>query len=177
MRIILAAAIISSLSACGVVAPMSAASRAQETATDLNTNARFGRLEIATESVDVGQRELYLARHKLWGNTIRIADYEMSGFKMKDNDYAETLVNVSWYRVDNGDLQTTVVRQKWKQQKGDWRLMDETKAEGATGLLGEPPAFVPVDPNADKKPSQFPTVHLGSTSDSYTSDTTKSTVD
>lgn len=177
MRILAAAAVLG-LSACSVVAPMSAAARAQETATDLNTNARFGRLELATENVDAANREKFLAQHKLWGNAIRIADYEMAGFKIKDSDYAETLVTVSWYRVNDEELHTTVVRQKWKQQKGDWRLTEEAKADGDSGLLGDaPPASPASDSTAPKKPSQFPTIHLGSTLGAAETDNTKPTVD
>lgn len=181
MRILAAALLgLLGLSACSVVAPMSAAARAQETATDLNTNTRFGRLELATENVDASNREKFLAQHKLWGNAIRIADYEMAGFKIKDNDYAETLVTVSWYRVKDEDLHNTIIRQKWKQIKGDWRLQEEARAEGDSGLLGDAPEVSPStgsDPNAPKKPSQFPTIHLGSTVGAADADTTKSTVD
>jgi len=155
------------LSGCAIVAPMSAASRAQETSTELNTNTRFGRLELATEHVDPKHREAFLVQHKAWGNNIRVADYEMAGFKMKGDDDAETLVRVSWYRVENGDLRNTLIRQQWKQVKGDWRLIEEARAEGDPGLMNDAlpaPIAEPVDPNAPpKKPAQFPTIRLGST--------------
>lgn len=179
MRIILVAGLLG-LAACSAVAPMSAASRAQETATDLNTNTRFGRLELATENVDAANREKFLMQHKAWGNSIRIADYEMSGFKIKDSELAETLVTVSWYRVNDEDLHNTVIRQKWKQQKGDWRLMEEARAEGDSGLLNDAVAPMPspgADPSAPKKPSQFPTIHLGNAAGTVENDNTKSTVD
>lgn len=164
---------------CAIVAPMSAASRAQETATELNTNSRFGRMELATEHVDPAQREAYLMRHKTWGNAIRVADYEMAGFKMKGDNDAETLVRVSWYRVENGDLKNTLLKQSWKQVKGDWRLVEESRSEGDAGLIGD---MLPADPNAPvaasgaasapgtKKPAQFPTIRLGSTENAPVSD-------
>lgn len=164
------------LSGCAIVAPMSAASRAQETATELNTNSRFGRMELATEHVDPALREAYLTRHKTWGNVVRVADYEMAGFKMKGDNDAETLVRVSWYRVENGDLKNTLLKQSWKQVKGDWRLVDESRSEGDAGLIGD---AMPVDPNApaaaaaapgSKKAAQFPTIRLGSTENAPTSE-------
>ncbi len=154
------------LSGCAIVAPMSASARAQETATELNTHSRFGRMELATEHVDPAQREAFLGRHKSWGNSIRVADYEMAGFKMKGDDNAETLVRVSWYRVENGDLRNTLIKQSWKQVKGAWRLTEEVRAEGDAGLIGDPVPAGPTEGDGaslPKKPAQFPTIRLGST--------------
>ena len=150
---------------CAIVAPMSASARAQETATELNTHSRFGRLELATEHVDAKERDAFIGRHKSWGNAIRVADYEMAGFKMKGDNDAETLVRVSWYRVENGDLRNTLIKQSWKQTKGDWRLVEEMRADGDPGLIGDAvaaPLPTPGDP-APKKAAQFPTIRLGST--------------
>lgn len=149
---------------CAIVAPMSASARAQETATELNTHSRFGRMELATEHVDPAQREAFLGRHKSWGNAIRVADYEMAGFKMKGDNDAETLVRVSWYRVENGDLRNTLIKQSWKQVKGDWRLVEEVRADGDAGLIGDPAP--PPAENAEPGPApkkHFPTIRLGST--------------
>lgn len=159
------------LAGCAIVAPMSASARAQETATELNTHSRFGRLGLATEHVDPAQREAFLGRHKAWGNDIRVADYEMSGFKMKGDDDAETFVRISWYRVENGDLRNTLIRQSWKQTKGDWRLVEEVRADGDPGLLGDPAPPPPADATPAPPPKKhFPTIRLGSTENAPPSD-------
>lgn len=153
------------LSGCAIVAPMSPSARAQETATELNVNSRFGRMELATEHVAPEQRELWVQRHKAWGGAIRVADYEMAGFKMKGDNDAETLVRVSWYRVEQGELRNTMLKQSWHSSKGTWQLVDEKSADGDVGLLGEPPPPVAPGetPAAPKKAAQFPTIRLGST--------------
>ena len=77
---------------------------------------------------------------------------------------AETLVRVSWYRVENGDLKNTLIKQSWKQVKGDWRLVEESRADGDAGLIGDPappPAEGSEPGPAPKK--HFPTIRLGST--------------
>ncbi len=143
---------------------MSPPARAQEAATELNVNSRFGRMEVATEQVAPAQREAFLERHKAWGGAVRIADYEMAGFKMKGEEDAETLVRISWYRVEQGDLRNTLLRQKWHDFKGSWRLVDESRAEGDIGVFGEPsplPAGGSPDASAPKKTAQFPTIRLG----------------
>jgi hypothetical protein len=64
---------------------------------------------------------------------------------------------VAWYRIDQGDLRQTTLRQSWHDEKGEWRLVDEASADGDLGLLGEPVQDAPSRP----KNAQFPTVRLG----------------
>lgn len=141
--------------------------RAQEAATELNVNTRFGRMELAAEKVAPEHREAFLLRRKAWGSTVRVADYELAGLQMKKGEAdADVLVKVAWYRVDQGDLRVTVLRQKWHDFKGDWRLVDETRADGDVGLIGEPiPASSVPSPGdgapSSKKGAQFPTIRLG----------------
>jgi len=160
------------LSGCAIVAPMSPSARAQETATELNVNSRFGRMELATEHVAPSHREAWLQHHRAWGGNVRVADYEMAGFKMKGDNEAETLVRLSWYRLEQGDLRNTMLKQTWHQTKGAWQLTEEKHADGDVGLLGEPPpAPPPGSAPADttpKKAAQFPTIRLGSTENAPT---------
>ena len=133
--------------------------RAQEAATELNVNTRFGRMELAAEHVAPAAREAFLARRKAWGSNIRVADYEMASFRMKGDSDAETVVKVAWYRIDEGDLHVTMLKQSWHDFRGDWRLVEEQRADGAVGLLGEP---VPVEPpRTTAKKAHFPTIRLG----------------
>ncbi len=135
--------------------------RAQEAATELNLNTRFGRMELAAERVAPTARDAFLARRKAWGANVRVADYELAGFQMKGESDAEMLVKVAWYRIDQGDLRVTTLKQKWHDFKGDWRLVDESRADGDVGLMGE--AAPPSDPSraAGAKRAQFPTIRLG----------------
>lgn len=143
----------------GCLGHQSAPARAQEAATELNVNSRFGRMELAAERVAPVARDAFMQRRKAWGGDVRVADYEVAAFHMKSEADAEMLVRVAWYRMDQGDLRTTTLKQKWHDFKGDWRLVDETRAEGALGLLGEPPP--PSTPGPARR-TQFPTVRLGS---------------
>src|SRR5690606_8982469 len=126
------------------VAHQSAAARAQEAASELNVNARFGRMEMAAEHVSPKAKEQFFERRKAWGSRIRVADYEMAGLRIhKNEEDAELLVRVAWYRIDEGDLHTTTLRQKWHDFKGDWKLIEETRVDGDVGLLGETITQVP----------------------------------
>jgi hypothetical protein len=143
----------------GCPMPPSAGARMQEAAMELNTNTRFGRMELAVEHVAPTEREEFIAHRRGWGSRIHLADYEMVGARMGKNDEdAEVSVKYAWYRPDEGDLRTTIVRQKWHDHKGDWQLVGEARVEGDLGLFGEP---IPPPAVAPRGNVQFPTVRLG----------------
>jgi hypothetical protein len=125
---------------------MSPPARAQEAATDFNQNQRFGRMELVAERVADSSREKFFERRKLWGNKIQVADTEVLSFKMKSDSEAFVTLKVGWYKVDEGDLRTTVLKQTWKDLKGAWKLVSEERTDGDVGLLGEAPE--PVRPEA-----------------------------
>lgn len=132
--------------------------RAQEAANELNVNTRFGRMEMAAEHVAPAERENFFGRRKAWGSAIRVADWELAGLRMHGDEDAETMVKVAWYRMDQGDLRTTTLRQKWHAFKGDWKLVDEARADGDAGLIGDP---VPKATSTGARSTQFPTIRLG----------------
>ncbi len=127
---------------------------------------RFGRNEVAVEAVSDEYRQLYLDRHHTWGETLRVADVDMTGLKITGDD-AEVGVKVSWYKDTDGDLHSTVIKQKWHDAKGRWKLVSEERVDGALGLFGEKPTApaaadaAPENSNAKVKPKQFPTYVLG----------------
>lgn len=133
--------------------------RAQEAANDLNVNARFGRMEIASEKVAPPAKDAFFERRRAWGGRIRVADYELAGMKMKGETDAEMFVKVAWYLVDEGDLHVTTLKQSWHDFKGDWKLTDEARTDGDAGLLGE--TVEKVAPPKTPRNTQFPTIRLG----------------
>jgi hypothetical protein len=146
-----------SLALVGCPMPDSAAAHMQTTASDFNTDVRFGRLSLAVDKVSPKERDEFLARRKKWGGRLEIADYELISAKMVGNEDAEVIVKYDWYELAVGDLHTSKIRQKWHSHKGAWLLEAETLDEGVPGLLGEQIAEeTPRPTNA-----QFPTIRLG----------------
>jgi hypothetical protein len=152
---------VSLLAAGCALAGQSKPARAQETALELNLNARFGRMELAAEHVAPKARDAFFDKRKAWGNTIRVADYDMTGLKMHGEDDCETVVRVAWFRASENDLRTTTFKQKWHDFKGDWKLTDETRIDGDIGLLGEPAAAPSAPAPTTAHRPQFPTITLG----------------
>ena len=156
MRQVVVSALAASLLA-GCPMPPSPAARMQEAAIELNTNVRFGRMELAIEHVAPKERDEFISHRKAWGSILQLADYEMVGARMKDEDNAEVSVKYAWYRPEEGDLHTTVVRQRWKDTKGSWLLVAEARIDGDLGLFGE---AVPPPPQRSRENVQFPTVQF-----------------
>lgn len=161
MRQLLPLTLSLALAAC--LTQTAGASRAQEAANEFNLQTRFGRMEIATEKLAPGSRE-ELLRHRVgWGTRIRLGDVETAGIRMmgKENAEAEVAVKVSWYRQDEGELHVTVLKQKWRDFQGDWRLYAEERSDGDLGLIGE--TMKRDVERAEARPAQFPTVKLTGT--------------
>lgn len=139
--------------------------KTQEVAQDLNMNARFGRMEVAVEAIAPKERAAWNESHRGWGGKIRIADSELGGVKVlkpKDKDEeAEVIVHVAWYRIEENELHTTTLRQRYKDINGDMKLVEEKRVDGDLGLLGEnvQPSAAPSD--AAPRPKSFPTVRIG----------------
>lgn len=125
---------------------------------ELNLNTRFGRMEIAAEQVSPPARDQFFQTRRAWGGPIRIADYELAGLKMQGDEKAEVYVKIAWYRVAEGDLRTSTLKQKWQAFKGDWKLVEEARLDGDVGLLGE---AVPDPMPSFPRRQQFPTIRLG----------------
>lgn len=129
----------------------------QETARDMNMNARFGRMELVVEQVDPTYRAEFVRRHKTWGSRVRVADAELVGMRYGEKE-SESMVSVSWYDVTEQELRGTTVRQKWKNHKGDWLLLTEERVDGDLGLFGEP--VIKPEPKP-RETAQFPTIRIG----------------
>ena len=146
-----------STSAC--IANQSGAARMQEAAQELNLNTRFGRLELAMEHVSPKDRDAFVARHKMWGSRVRIADSELAGMHLTSKEEAEVTVKVAWYKPNEQELRLTTIRQRYHDDKGEWKLESETRLDGDIGLLGEP--IEAVEAPAPVRHAQFPTIRIG----------------
>jgi hypothetical protein len=149
------------LLAAGCPGPATAVGRAQDAAQEFNMNTRFGRSDIALESVAPGSREAFAERHRGWGTTIRIADLEVAGFHQVGDGNTDITVRATWYRADEEDLRTTTIKQHWHEKGVSWLLTGEERVDGDIGLLGEKVVFQA--PEGDGPPARFPTVRLSGT--------------
>jgi hypothetical protein len=143
--------------------PPTVGAKTQEVAQELNMNARFGRMEVAVESIAPKEREAWAESHRNWGGAIRIADAEVAGMRVRKagkDDEAEVMVKVAWYRPDENELKATTLKQVYRDINGDMKLVSESRVDGDLGLLGEKITPLPEAPGP-QKPSSFPTIRIG----------------
>lgn len=152
-RVLATVSLIFALGACLGQTP---AAKMQETARDMNMNARFGRMELVVENVAPKYRAEFVQRHRAWGQHVRVADTELVGIHFGEKE-AESMVAVAWYEVTRQELRGTTVRQKWKSHRGDWLLESEERADGDPGLFGE---AVPQPEPKPHETSQFRTITI-----------------
>jgi hypothetical protein len=123
------------LSAC--VVPPTSSMRLAESAYDLNTAARFGRMDIALEHVKDAARDEFSQHHATWGKSVRIVDAEMGSFSIRKDGDADVLVTVNWQRLDETTMRSTDIAQRWTEKRGTWWMVTEEERGGDRGLLAE----------------------------------------
>jgi hypothetical protein len=140
--------------------------RVRESAQEFNLDMRFGRNELAIARVSPAARDEFIAHHRDWGSSIRIADVDMAGLKPAAEHDIDVFVRVAWYRVEQQDLLTTTLKQTWHEDGATtgWQLTSEQRVDGAIGLLGEPVVFL--SPSEPRPPARFPTIRIGETVES-----------
>lgn len=136
--------------------------RMQEAATEVNLNARFGRMELASEHVAPQGRPAFFGHRKVWGSRVRVVDSELVGVRFeKDESEAVAMVRIAWQPVDDGDLRVTTIKQTFKDIRNGWYLVSEDRAEGDVGLFGEKPEAPQDAPQQAPRKSKFDTIRLG----------------
>ena len=146
----------------GCLSQPAGVAKAQEIANEANLNARFGRIEIAAEQVAPAYRTPFARNHAGWGTKVRVVDSEMVGIRSVNEAQteADVAVRVNWFRPENQELRSTLLRQKWKSLSGDWKLVSEERADGDIGLLGERIEKVSAPHEDDLRPAKFRTIKI-----------------
>jgi hypothetical protein len=149
-------ALLPALALLGCFAPPTATQRLSESAYELNTAARFGRMDIASEHVREIAREEFGKKHAGWGRSIRVDDLEMTGMTMRKDGDADVFITVSWHRPSETSMRTTDITQRWTSTRGIWAMISEEERAGDKGLIGEAPG-----PKVDEAaPSSAPRSHF-----------------
>jgi hypothetical protein len=149
-----------SLALAGCMMPPQGAALVQQTAQQFNFDTRFGRMALAVEQVAPKYESTFAKRHRAWGGAIHVTDAETVGMRMHGSEDCDVSVRIGWYRVEEGDLHQTLVKQHWHlYPHGGWLLDAEDRTDGDVGALGENVKIVA--PDGPIRSAQFPTVSLG----------------
>lgn len=143
MRRLLAVVLAVATQGCLALPPTSA-ERLNQAAFQLNSATRFGRMDVAADSVATEARMEFGKRHRRWGRDIRIVDLELEGVEMISSEAAQVAIVISWHRLNDPTIEATSITQRWVQSTADWRLAEETVTNGSSGL------FPPVSKTKDQ---------------------------
>lgn len=139
--------------------PPQGAALVQQTAQQFNFDMRFGRVELAVEQIAPKYEKDFTKKHRGWGGPIHVTDAETIGMHMKGQEDCDVAVRIGWYRIEQGELRTTFVKQHWHLYPRGWLLDAEDRTDGDIGALGENVQVV--EPDGPVRNAQFPTVRLG----------------
>ncbi|MDH5491207.1 MAG: hypothetical protein OEY14_04585 [Myxococcales bacterium] len=139
MRTLLALALLV-LSGC-IFSNASAETRLRDSIYGFNDAARWGRLDIAEQTVSPAARGRIRHSRLAWGRGLQIADSEILEVRVdEDRQGATSIVAVRWYARASMLLQETRIVQRWQREGGVFVLIEESVGEGNEGLLdlGQP---------------------------------------
>lgn len=122
----------------GCFANRSSTDKLLDAAHEHNGAVRFGRMDIALDHVAPAAKNDWLQRRTSWKNKVRIIDVELEGMQLEATTTANVQVRVAWQRIDEADLRSTEVTQKWQSKDGPWQLVSEECTGGDTSLLVVP---------------------------------------
>jgi hypothetical protein len=150
------AAVFSGLLVAGCFLAPPPSQRVADVARELNTAARFGRMDLALEHTADGAREHFSKHRAAWGTEVRVLDFELASLSMKDSENATVLVDIQWMLVAEDMLRMTRVEQSWRGSTDDhgWSLVRERRLSGDIGLFGERVARA--EPATPRDDIQFP---------------------
>ena len=136
-------ALVVCLSLCAgcVFQNLSPTERLKDAVYGLNSETRWGRMDLAIQRVVPAYRAEFEATHSRWGKSIRIADVDITNVETagEDNESAVSYVSIRWYDARTLLMSDTVVAQTWKKVKGTYGLTGEAVRSGSPALLQTPP--------------------------------------
>ena len=150
MRLVMAAML--TLSSACVFTSISAESRLRDAVVGINDEARWNRLDLATQRVAPGYRARYRATHHGWHRSFEIADSEIIHVQVgEERETATSFVTVRWYDYASMVLAETTIRQKWQKVRGGFILTEEEVSEGNPLLLEIPEALQMESEDSDEE--------------------------
>lgn len=133
-------AAISLLSGCMLIDNIGPQQRFSDQVHELNESARWGRLDLAVQSVVPAHRSAFMAQHRSWTSDVRVADVDVTNLEMQlpDGSLAST-VAYQWIDERTMELHATTVRQRWISSGDGFVLASETIIGGEPELLDGAP--------------------------------------
>jgi len=116
----------------------------------LNSDLRWGRLDLAIQMVAPSYRRAFVRARTTWGDQVQIADSDVLGVRVvEEEDAAISTVTVRWYSYATMAVRETRVQQRWELQGRRYVLADEAVTGGDGRLLPGVPRVEEEIPGAE----------------------------
>lgn len=124
------------------------AQRREETlvreARTFNDDLRWGRYEQMALSLPRDEARLLLARAADLGDTLVIADFEVTSINFtRGGEAATVLVKLDWYSKRATTLHATTIDQRWELRDGKWTVVKQRRLRGDRFPLVPEPVSLP----------------------------------
>lgn len=130
MQKLVVVALLTVLSGC-TLANLTPQARFAESTHTLNDSTRWGRVDAAMTQVSPKYVDKFVARHRDWGGSVSIADYDIVNMQIaEDRKAAVSEVALSWYMTGGVVLHQSTITQRWEADHGKFRLVDEVVRAG-----------------------------------------------
>lgn len=101
------------------------------TAREWNDDFRWGRFEIAGQTMPPEERQLFLARRTEIGDNLVMADFEVTSIHfLKGSEAATVGVTIGWFMKQEPTLRTTSLVQNWEVRAGHWMMTKQKRVGG-----------------------------------------------
>src|SRR3954471_14457617 len=122
-----------------ILANLTPKERFNEAAYTLNDAARWSHVDRAMQHVSPKYMSRFVERHRMWGETISIADIDLVRLQVAgDKKSAVSEVNLNWYNDGGVMVHSSSITQRWKSDGGKFKLVDEAIRRGDPGVFAEP---------------------------------------
>lgn len=103
----------------------------RENVVRFNEGVRWGRMNDVMPYLYPSSADHFIEMHKAFGKEIQLSDYEIVNVTMNAEKHtADVNVQISWYRLSEMVVYTTIVTQHWEKQTTDWLLIAEEIVSG-----------------------------------------------
>lgn len=124
------------LAGCMMIDSISPEVRLGDQVHALNDEVRWGRVDLAAQRVATAHRADFVARHRAWGNEVRVADADVTNMVMAAGEgECASYVSYSWIDERTMELRSTTVRQLWRSEGEGFVLTREEIVGGDESLL------------------------------------------
>ena len=115
---------------------LSPQARMQESVYTLNDASRWNQLEAAAKNVSLKYQTLFRQRRSTWGEAVNVAEIDLVFMQLaEDKESAISEISLSWTDATGVHLHRSNVTQKWANESGSFRLVDETINKGDPALF------------------------------------------